>query len=179
VHEAQVLQCCKSLIFLSAYSARRAAQAFDTRAVSHARCASEPLRRILIYCHLAIAEELQQRPCLWALKRSVSKSTEVWDATAASQVFTLRSVHSTSSGRGPAQNLLALYAGTQNQQAFEAEHNHGTVAAPTPPNTVRGLGQPEPQAAAAAVPRVKLVLLGDSVSTSNFGLSDLSCMLHG
>lgn len=36
-------------------------------------------------------------------------------------------------------------------------------AAPKPPGEVRGLEQHPPQQAVAAVPRVKLVLLGDSV----------------
>lgn len=38
---------------------------------------------------------------------------------------------------------------------------NGSKPAPKPPSEVRGLGQQEPQAA-AAVPRIKLVLLGDS-----------------
>ncbi|DBA84687.1 hypothetical protein WJX77_003228 [Trebouxia sp. C0004] len=39
---------------------------------------------------------------------------------------------------------------------------NGSKPAPKPPSEVRGLGHQEPPAAAAAVPRVKLVLLGDS-----------------
>lgn len=46
-----------------------------------------------------------------------------------------------------------------------------SCAAPGPPGVVRGLEQHAPQQTAAAVPRVKLVLLGDSVSIDGATLS--------
>jgi len=51
-------------------------------------------------------------------------------------------------------------------QGLKCSDVRRAFAAPKPPSEVRGLGHQEP-AAAAAVPRVKLVLLGDSVSKAN------------
>ena len=48
-------------------------------------------------------------------------------------------------------------------QAQPGEYTLALHAALKPPGDVRGLEQHAPQQAVAAVPRVKLVLLGDSV----------------
>lgn len=50
-------------------------------------------------------------------------------------------------------------------------HLTACSAAPKPPGEIRGLQQHESQQTVAAVPRVKLVLLGDSVSTLPTDLS--------